>query len=485
MWYQHALIAAYLVVLGLLAIYGFHRTSLLWLYYRFRSQPPRPPRLLQDHELPRITVQLPLYNEMYVAERLLEAVARLDYPPGKLQIQVLDDSTDETQGICRRKVSELQRRGVDIMYIHRDDRTGFKAGALDNGLHRATGEYALIFDADFLPPPDMVRRMVHHFTDPAVAMVQTRWGHINRDYSRLTEVQALMLDGHHLICQTARHRSGLFFNFNGTAGMWRILAIQDAGGWQHDTITEDMDLSYRAQLRGWKFVYLTDTVTPAELPVEMNSFKAQQFRWAKGTIQVARKLLPTILRSNLPLRTKVEAVFHLTENFAYPLLLLLSLLVLPNLLVRTEQGWQEVLLVDLPLFLGTTTSLVFFYILSQREIRPESWRDVIKHLPLMLAVGIGLCINQTRAVLEALAGRESEFVRTPKHGVATRGERWIDKRYRAVKDLVPLAELAMAVYFAATVAAAVAGGHLLSAPFLVLFAVGFFYVGSLSLHQAR
>jgi cellulose synthase/poly-beta-1,6-N-acetylglucosamine synthase-like glycosyltransferase len=485
MWYEHALIVAYLAVLACLAIYGFHRTSLLWLYYRHRRQPPQPLRAYAEEELPRVTVQLPLYNEMYVVERLLDAVARLDYPRDRLQIQVLDDSTDETQGICRRKVEELQRSGLDVAYLHRDDRCGFKAGALENGLWHASGELALIFDADFVPPPDTVRRMVHYFSDPTVAMVQTRWGHVNRDYSALTEVQALMLDGHHIICQTARHRAGLFFNFNGTAGMWRISAIADAGGWQHDTITEDMDLSYRAQLRGWRFVYLPQTVTPAELPVEMNSFKSQQFRWAKGTIQVARKLLPSLLRSSLPLRTKVEALFHLTENFAYPLLLLLSLLILPNLLVRTAQGWREVLLVDLPLFLGTTTSLIVFYVLSQREVRPRTWVEGLKHLPLMLAVGVGLCINQTRAVVEALVGQESEFVRTPKHGVASRDERWSDKRYRAVKDLIPFAEVLMALYFAAAIAAAIASGHLISAPFLLLFGLGFLYVGALSLHQTR
>jgi len=486
-WYQIALIAAYLLVLLALAFYGMHRSLLVWLFYRHKKQQPEPKRQFAEHELPKVTVQCPLFNEMYVAERLLEAVANVDYPLDKLEIQVLDDSTDETQGICRRKVQELSNRGVHIQYIHRDDRTGFKAGALENGLHNASGELALVFDADFIPKPGIVREMVHHFTDSNVGMVQARWGHVNRDYSALTEVEALMLDGHFVIEHTARHRSGRFFNFNGTAGMWRIETIADAGGWQHDTLTEDMDLSYRAQLKGWQFVYLTDTVTPAELPVEMNSFKSQQFRWAKGSIQVAVKLLPTILRSKVPPQVKWEAFFHLTNNLAYPLLLLLSLLLLPNLAVRTQHGWREVVLIDLPLFFGTTMSVVMFYLASQRELGrpPGGWRRLILRLPLMLSIGIGLCINQTRAVFEALLGRDTEFVRTPKHGVEQRTESWIGKRYRAAKTLIPYFELLMAAYLLAAVIVAVMYKHFLSMPFLLLFLVGYGYVGALSVYQRR
>jgi cellulose synthase/poly-beta-1,6-N-acetylglucosamine synthase-like glycosyltransferase len=327
--------------------------------------------------------------------------------------------------------------------------------------------------------------MIHFFSDDKVGMVQARWGHVNRDYSRLTEVEAIMLDGHFVIEHTARHRSGRFFNFNGTAGMWRIKAIQDAGGWQHDTLTEDMDLSYRAQLKGWEFIYLPDIVSPAELPVEMNSFKSQQFRWAKGSIQVAKKLLPTILRSNIPWRVKFEAFFHLTNNFAYPLLLLLSILLLPNLLVRTHHGWREVLILDLPLFFGTTLSVVSFYIVAAREVRPRGWGEVFRYLPLMLSVGIGLCINQTRAVFEALAGKETEFVRTPKHGVETKTSLWAGKRYHAMKTLIPYFELFMAAYFGAAMLVAYQGSHFLSMPFLLLFLVGFLYVGALSAFQRR
>jgi cellulose synthase/poly-beta-1,6-N-acetylglucosamine synthase-like glycosyltransferase len=485
MWYQNLLIGTYLAVLLCLAVYGSHRTLLVMLYYRYKHRQPKPRRHFETHELPRVTVQLPMFNEMYVAERLIEAVAGLDYPRRKLEIQVLDDSTDETQGICRSKVEELLKRGFDIQYIHRDDRTGFKAGALENGLEHATGELALVFDADFLPQPDMLWQMVHFFTEPKVGMVQARWGHVNRDYSKLTEVEAIMLDGHFVVEHTARHRSGRFFNFNGTAGMWRISAIEDAGGWEHDTLTEDMDLSYRAQLKGWDFVYLYDTISPAELPVEMNSFKSQQFRWAKGSMQVAKKLLPTVMRADVPFRIKSEALFHLTNNLAYPLLLLLSILLLPNLLVRTAHGWREVVLIDLPLFFGTTMSVISFYVVATREVNPVGWKNKIKYLPLMLSVGIGLCINQTRAVLEALFGRETEFVRTPKHGVARKDEDWTRKKYRAMKNLVPFFELIMALYFAATIFVAADGGHFISLPFLLLFFVGFSYVGALSVYQKR
>ena len=480
--YDQILITAYLLVFVGLAVYGFHRSQLVYLYYRYRDKRPEPLDRLRD--LPKVTVQLPLFNEMYVAQRLLDSVAKIRYPRDRFEIQVLDDSTDETQELCKAKVAEIAATGIQISYVHRTDRTGFKAGALENGLKTAKGEFLLVFDADFIPEPDVLERTIHFFSDPKVAMVQVRWDHLNRDYSALTEVQALMLDGHFVIEHTARHRSGRFFNFNGTGGIWRRSAISDAGGWQHDTLTEDMDLSYRAQLKGWRFVYLPDVVSPAELPVEMNSFKSQQFRWAKGSIQVAKKLLPTIMRSNAPLSVKTEAFFHLTNNFAYPLLLLLSLLLLPNLLVRTTHGLREVLLIDLPLFFGTTLSVAAFYITSQREIDRGGWMRTIKRLPLMMSLGIGLCINQTRAVLEALMQRESgEFVRTPKHGVVAKIEGWKTKKYRAAKTIVPALEVGFAAYFALAIVMAMKNGHWVSLPFLLLFFLGYAYVGLLSLRQ--
>ena len=483
------LTAVYLVILIALAVYGFHRSSLVFLYYRHRDKAP----VLSGKfaELPAVTVQLPLFNEMYVAERLLEAVAGIRYPHDRFQIQVLDDSTDETRAICRRKIDELVRRypDLDIEYVHRKDRTGFKAGALENGLATAKGELVLIFDADFVPTADILDRTVHHFLDPRVAVVQCRWDHINRDFSALTEAQALMLNGHFVMEHAGRNRSGRFFNFNGTAGLWRRAAIVDAGGWHHDTLTEDMDLSYRAQLRGWRFVYLPEIAAPAELPVEMSAFKAQQFRWAKGSIQVARKMLPRIFASNATFPQKVEAFFHLTNNFAYPLLLLLSLLLLPNLVFRTMHGVREVLIIDLPLFFGTTLSIASFYLASEREVarmsgdKSRSTWHTLAQLPLVLSLGIGLCVNQTRAVLEAVFGRETEFVRTPKHGICGRLETWSGKRYRAAKSLTPFLELIMACYFVVAVDIAFINGHYLSLPFLLLFLFGFAYVGAVSTWQ--
>jgi cellulose synthase/poly-beta-1,6-N-acetylglucosamine synthase-like glycosyltransferase len=484
-----ALTALYLVILIALAVYGFHRSSLVFLYYRHRDK--QPVEAGKFAELPAVTVQLPLFNEMYVAERLLDAVAAIRYPRDRFQIQVLDDSTDETRDICRNKIAELVVRypDLDIEYVHRTDRTGFKAGALENGLRTAKGELVLIFDADFVPNPDILERTVHHFLDPKVAVVQCRWEHINRDFSALTEAQALMLNGHFIMEHAGRNRSGRFFNFNGTAGLWRRAAIVDAGGWQHDTLTEDMDLSYRAQLRGWRFVYLPQIAAPAELPVEMSAFKAQQFRWAKGSIQVARKLLPRILGSNATFAQKWEAFFHLTNNFAYPLLLLLSLLLLPNLVLRTTHGVREVLMIDLPLFFGTTLSLASFYLASEREVarmtgdRSRSTWSTLGQLPLVLSLGIGLCVNQTRAVIEAVFGRETEFVRTPKHGICGKLETWSGKKYHAAKSLTPFFELLMAAYFVVAVHIAFANGHYISVPFLMLFLFGFAYVGAVSAWQ--
>ena len=488
---EAAVIPVYLIILLALAVFGFHRSHLVYLYFKHKDKKPKAAGTFAD--LPAVTVQLPLFNEMYVAERLMDAVALIRYPRDRYQIQVLDDSTDETQDICQRKVAELRKRNpeLDIEYIHRCDRTGFKAGALDNGMRSAKGELILIFDADFIPPADILERTVDHFVDPKVAVVQCRWEHVNRDYSALTEVQALMLDGHFIMEHAGRNRGGRFFNFNGTAGIWRRAAIVDAGGWEHDTLTEDMDLSYRAQLRGWQFVYLPEIEAPAELPVEMSAFKAQQFRWAKGSIQVAKKLLPRILRSSATFEQKTEAFFHLCNNIAYPLLLLLSLMLLPNLALRTKHGILEVLTIDLPLFFGTTLSIASFYILSEREIatlrggpRRIAW-NALKRLPLVMSLGIGLCVNQTRAVLEALMGKETEFVRTPKHGIRGKLESWSSKKYRAAKSITPFIEVALAAYFLEAMIVAFQHGHYLSMPFLALFLCGFGYVGMVSVWQGQ
>src|SRR5215216_3124277 len=299
------ILATYFFVLVILAVYGWHRYYLVYLYMKHKGRQPVPAGTLDS--LPAVTIQLPIYNEMYVADRLIDAVCKIDYPRELLEIQVLDDSTDETRSVAEQAVRRNAAAGVDITYLHRTDRTGYKAGALEAGMKVAKGEFIAIFDADFIPTTDFLERTVPFFADPKIAMVQARWGHINQDYSLLTKVQSILLDAHFVLEHGARNRAGCFFNFNGTAGVWRRAAIEDAGGWQHDTLTEDLDLSYRAQLRGWQFVFLPNLIAPAELPVEMNSFKSQQHRWAKGSIQTCRKLLPQILRSNISFGEKAEA----------------------------------------------------------------------------------------------------------------------------------------------------------------------------------
>lgn len=334
-------LGVYFSVLCVLAVYGSHRYRMAYLYYRHKFKLPTPRGVLS--QLPRVTIQLPIFNEMYVVERLVDAVCRIDYPRELLEIQVLDDSTDETCAIARACVERHRQKGHDIVYVHRTNRQGYKAGALENGLLTARGEFVAVFDADFVPSPDFLHRTVPFFADSQVGMVQVRWGHLNRDFSILTQAQSIFLDGHFIIEHTARNRSGCFFNFNGTAGIWRRVTIADAGGWQHDTLTEDLDLSYRSQVKGWQFVFLNDVVSPAEVPVEMNAFKSQQHRWAKGSIQTARKLLPMILKSDLPFAVKREAFFHLTNNMAYLLMVLLSALMPLSMVVRFQHGLYSTL----------------------------------------------------------------------------------------------------------------------------------------------
>jgi cellulose synthase/poly-beta-1,6-N-acetylglucosamine synthase-like glycosyltransferase len=473
-------LAAYFFVLIILAVYGWHRYYLVYLYMKHRDKEPQSGPPLDP--LPVVTIQLPLYNEMYVADRLIEAVSGIDYPRALLEIQVLDDSTDETRSIAELAVRRLVAQGVDIKYIHRTDRTGYKAGALEAGLKVARGEFIGIFDADFIPPSDFLIRLMPHFNSPKVGMVQARWGHINQDYSLLTKIQAILLDGHFVLEHGGRNRGGRFFNFNGTAGVWRRSAIDDAGGWQHDTLTEDLDLSYRAQLRGWQFVFVPDLIAPAEVPVEMNAFKSQQHRWAKGSIQTCRKLLPTILRSSLPLGVKAEAFFHLTANFNYILMCVLSILMFPAMVIRYNMGWYEMLLIDIPLFFAATFSFCNFYVVCQREIYPD-WRARVWYVPFLMSVGIGLCINNTRAVLEALLYKDTEFARTPKYRIEADADEWVGKKYRQSVAVQPLIELLLGLYFTWTVFYALANGIYGTLPFLVLFQVGFLYTGLLSVVQ--
>ena len=482
--FDMALLIPYFIVLILLASYGLHRYTLVYLYYKKKkNRTTEPTEIFAD--LPRVTVQLPIFNEQFVVDRLLQAVCRLDYPREKLDIQLLDDSTDETVDVACGLVEHYAAQGYPITYHHRTNRAGFKAGALHEGLKSAQGEFVAIFDADFVPPTDFLLRTIHHFTDPKIGMVQTRWTHINRNYSFLTEVEAILLDGHFVLEHSSRARHDVFFNFNGTAGLWRRRAIDDAGGWEHDTLTEDTDLSYRAQLKGWKFIYRQDVECPAELPVEMTAFKTQQARWAKGLIQTGKKILPRVLKSDQPFRVKLEAWYHLTANLSYPLMVILSVLLLPAMVIRFYQGWFQMLYIDIPLFLASTFSISSFYLVSQRELFPRTWPRTFLYLPFLMALGIGLTVTNTRAVLEALIGKQSAFARTPKYRVESKKDRLQGTKYRRRLGWVPWIELLIGTYFALTVYYALQNENYLTVPFLMLFVVGYWYTGLMSLLQGR
>ena len=490
-----ALCFAYFAVLLLLAMYGLHRSHLVLTVVRLRKKLARMQegtRVLaaetDPDSLPHVTIQLPLFNEATVLGRLLEETAKMAYPRSKLEIQVLDDSTDESRQMARAKVESLRKNPpalpegtradwngpLDMVYIHRVDRTGYKAGALDAGLKVAKGELVAIFDADFVPGDRFLRDLVPHFLgeeNAKVGMVQARWGHMNRDLSLLTRVQALMLDGHHLVENRARAAAGWLFNFSGTGGMWRKEAIAQSGGWQHDTLTEDLDLSYRAQMAGWKFVYRDDVVTPAELPEDVSAFRAQQFRWAKGTVQTARKLMARVMKSDLSFSQRLEAFFHMTPHFAYPLMVVLSVLLLPALILMPATNPATMLLIDLPLCIGTTGSLAAFYAMAEAA-QGRRRMDAIRILPALLALGAGLAPHLTKAVFEGLRSMAGEFVRTPKHGEGH------SHRYRARADL-PMIEIALCLVSLASVVASLETGHWFATPFAMLFTFGYGYVASL------
>ena len=480
-----AMMIPYFIVLFILALYGLHRYWLVYDYYRYAKNVPAVPAPVANW--PRVTIQLPIYNERYVIERLVEAISRFDYPAELLDVQVLDDSTDETQGVARNCVERFAAQGMPVEYIHRTNREGYKAGALENGLKTARGEFIAIFDADFLPAANFLRLTIPYFMNPrggsAIGMVQTRWTYLNTDYSLLTQVETILLDGHFVVEHGARSRRGTFFNFNGTAGVWRRKAIDQAGGWQHDTLTEDTDLSYRAQLAGWKFLYLPNIECASELPVDMNGFKAQQARWAKGLMQTAKKILPKVFAADVPWHVKSEAFFHLTANISYPLMVLLSTMLLPAMIVRFYQGWFQMLVIDLPLFLASTCSISSFYLVAQKELRPKTWYRTFLYMPFVMATGIGISVRNAQAVLEALAGKKSEFARTPKYNIAGKNGSFAKKSYRNKAGWMPYAEILLGVYFAFTVLYAVLNENYATVPFLLLFVWGYLYTGVMSLGQ--
>src|SRR5688572_13220287 len=519
MWeylFSQVLVASYVIILALVAFYGFHRYVLVYLYVKHRHDGYLPKE--QFTELPRVTVQLPMYNEDIVAERVIRASCAIDYPLDKLEIQVIDDSTDHSADIARKAVEEMAAKGFPIKYIHRANREGYKAGALAEASKVATGEFIAIFDADFIPPTDILYNCIHYFTEEKVGMVQVRWDHLNRDASLLTKSQAIFLDGHFVIEHTARNRSGRFMHFNGTAGVWRRTTIDDGGGWQHDTLTEDLDLSYRCQLKGWQFVYLPQFCAPAELPPEMVAFKQQAHRWTKGSFQTAIKLLPKVLKSkHLSRRIKTEAFFHLTNTVVYPLMVILTVLMFPTFFGALSpfkaQSWSQYIFSG-SLFVLATCSATTFFVFSQRELfgKEAGWRSLL-YMPVLMGLGVGISLNNAKAVLEAIWGairkKPSEFVRTPKYGVTGKARYARSQQAAAVAALepgeepapavqapkyltfkrlaLPIVEIAFGCYMACCIWISVwylcglwpgqTKSGIASLPFLLIFAGGYFYVG--------
>jgi cellulose synthase/poly-beta-1,6-N-acetylglucosamine synthase-like glycosyltransferase len=461
-------LATYYGTLGLLVVYSLHRLHLVRLRATLPAALPVPPMRIW----PSVTVQLPVFNEPNVVGRLIDAAAALEYP-GELLVQVLDDSTDETSSIAAGRVKSLRASGVRIEHVRRTTRAGYKAGALANGMALSDSQLYAVFDADFLPPRDLLTRMVPPLADASVGMVQARWGHLNAEESALTRVEAIYLDAHFAVESAARHLRGCFFNFNGTAGIWRREAIEEAGGWSASTLTEDLDLSYRSQLAGWKFVFLPDVVVPAELPSTLAGFHQQQHRWAKGSIQTARKILPRLFRSRLPRHVKCEAAFHLTNNSAYLLTVLLALLIVPAIVIRQRLGVGWTIGFDVALFIASTGSVLVFYIEGQRWAgRP---RPRVRDLLWVLPIGVGISLRNAAAVIEGALQHGGSFDRTPKRGSAPRAT--VERRPR-----LPVGEIVLALFFCAAAATFLAARQWASLPFLTLFLSGY---GSASVQALR
>lgn len=484
---QYACLIIYLFALVCLFIYGIN-CYLLMFFYRLHR-----PMAHQRHEeikanfyrnfpmgdWPQVTIQLPVFNERYVVERLIRSVCRFDYPKELIEIQVLDDSTDMTIDISRAVVEEMREQGFDIDFIHREDRSGFKAGALKEGLKTAKSELVGIFDADFVPHPNFLKETVPYFTDPKIGMLQTRWGHINSDYSLLTRAQSMGIDGHFGVEQASRAWSGFFMNFNGTAGIWRKKTIEDAGGWQADTLTEDLDLSYRAQLKGWKLLFVSDVVCPAEVPVTINAFKSQQHRWAKGSIQTAKKNLGKLFRADVSLLVKTQAFLHLTHYMVHPMMLVVVLTSIPMLYTQWFFDTLACPAMIFTLLCLATCGPSSMYLFSQK-ILYQNWRSRITFLPFLMCLGTGIAVNNTKAVLEAIFNVESGFVRTPKYGIKKRQDNWRGKHYSIPLNAISILEFLLGLYSLAGLLMFLFFSKYLVSPFLLIYTSGFFYVFFLS-----
>jgi cellulose synthase/poly-beta-1,6-N-acetylglucosamine synthase-like glycosyltransferase len=471
----------YFISLFILFVFGSHGFIMLYYHKKYKEVKHIPNGNMKMNS--KVTIQLPLYNEFYVVERLINAICEIDYPKELIEIQVLDDSTDETVNVTAEIVAKKQKEGFNISHIRRNSRKGFKAGALKEGMKSATGEYIAIFDADFIPHKNFLKKTLSFFTDEKVGMVQTRWEHLNGDYSLLTKAQALALDGHFVIEQSVRNKAGFFINFNGTGGVWKRSCIEDAGNWHDDTLTEDLDLSYRAQLNGWKFIFLKDFTSPAELPSEINALKSQQFRWTKGAIETAKKILPLVWKSNVPLRVKLQSTFHLTNNIVFPFILLAAILNVPLIFIKNS-GPHEAYFAILSLFVLAFVSSFLFYLYSQKDVRSD-WRKKIVLFPLFMAGSMGFAVNNSRAVVEGLLNRKSEFVRTPKFRVESNRDSWVGKRYLTNKlRLSVIVELIMAVYCLIGIISSIYFAEIAALPFQILFFTGFAFVSLTSIKHA-
>ncbi len=479
---ENFILGAYVFSLSILFLFGSH--GFVMIYYYFKNKDKRPVGMELSDIKPMVTVQLPVYNELYVVERLIDAICELDYPKDRLEIQLLDDSNDETVEVIAAAVAAKRALGFDIVQVRRVNRVGYKAGALRHGMTLAKGEFIAIFDADFVPKPGFLMDTLGHFTNDRIGMVQTRWEHLNNEFSLLTRAQGIALDGHFVIEQQVRNKSGFFINFNGTAGIWRRDCIVDAGNWEDDTLTEDLDLSYRAQLKGWKFVFLNDVTSPAELPSEINALKSQQFRWTKGAIETAKKILPRVWKAKLPLRVKMQCTVHLTNNLVFPFILLTGILNVPLIFIK-QNGEHDTFFAFMSVFVLAFISSFLFYLYSQKDVYLD-WKKRIFLFPLFMSGSMGFSVNNSRAVIEGLFNKKSAFIRTPKFRIETEKDTWKNKKYRASSRITVsvVLELVLALYCLIGVGASLYFLEIAALPFQLLFCLGFGLVGWLSVRHA-
>lgn len=478
---ENIVLSVYFLALTVLFVFGANGFLMVYYYRKNRTgEREKQPRL---RRFPNVTVQLPIYNEYYVVERLIKAACALNYPKEFLEIQVLDDSIDETVEVSRHGVQHFCEQGFDIVLLPRSERRGYKAGALREGLEVAKGEFIAIFDADFIPPKDFLRKTLPYFRDAQVGMVQTRWGHLNNDFSLLTRSQAIGLDGHFVVEQEARNRAGFFINFNGTAGVWRKTCIEDSGNWQDDTLTEDLDLSYRAQLRGWKFQYVQDTICQSEIPSDIDGVKSQQFRWTKGAIETAKKILPKVWRADLPIGVKLQSTIHLTNNLVFPFILIIVLLSLPLILIKNGGRDHDFYFAISSVFVIAFFGSFLMYLTSQKEVYAD-WRKRFLYFPIFMAGSMGLSLNNTRAIVLGLFNRRSEFLRTPKYRIESGDDHFIGKRYHRRDFFAGIGEALLTIYCLITIGVVIYYGEYAALPFQMLFCFGYGFIATLSLNHS-